>query len=70
MNMKMEISLKIDDDSGIEVKEDKISILKLVRVNPNGKYGTFVFNAGLTREQREEIEKILNITLDDYKFDV
>lgn len=49
-------------------KEDKYRIVKIIRVNPNGKYGNYTIEKAITKNQLEEIEKILGVSLDDYRF--
>lgn len=62
MNINIKTTISINP-----VKEDtKLAAIKLVRINPNGEYGTYVHQDTITKEQRIEIEKILGITIKDY----
>jgi hypothetical protein len=66
--MKTIINVEINENKLI--KSDKMSMLKLVRINPNGEYGNWIIEMGLSDNQRIAIEKILGIALDDYQFKI
>ena len=60
-------TITIKQEVGFTPTEDKFRTIKLVRINPNGDYGTYVLEKGLTKEQLEQIENILGVSLKDYR---
>lgn len=57
----------IKQEVGTIPREDKFRTIKLARTNPNGGYGVYVLEQVLTKDQLEQIEGVLGVSLEDYR---